>query len=213
MSTDYDFRFPGLAPIDLKDKGNALRVKAVRNTILKIANGFTEIPPGVCTDLIPGEGLGYIVSLDSKEQLEHLAKSLQRLAEGWGMTEPIFHEATLGPRRKFSFFLIPELANPAEPGGFRRPLFKESRWAKIAAAVGEKDEARVEYAYGEWMPSRPGKPVHDESRMFVVSGASAAVRKRLESIIRANVFDGGTDCDQACIYLSCGGRSILVHER
>ena len=144
MSTEYDFRFPGLAPIDLKDKANALRVKAVRSAILKTANGFTEIPPGVCRDMIPGEGMGYIVSLDSKEQLEQLAKSLLRLAEGWGTMEPIFHEAALGPRRKFSFFLIPELANPAEPGGFRRPLFKESRWAKIAVAVGGSAEPRVE---------------------------------------------------------------------
>ncbi len=49
--------------------------------------------------------------------------------------------------------------------------------------------------------------------MFVVANASSAIRKHLEDIIRAHVFDGGTECDQICIYLSCEGKSIYVSEQ
>ena len=212
MSKEYDFRFPGLEPITLKDKENALRVKAVRNAILRIADGFTEIAPGVCIDLIPGEGMGYIVSLDSKAKSLKLEKALQRLAKGWWMPIPVLNEAAKGPRGNFSFILIPELANP-DLEGFRRSLFREARWAKIEEALGHGKPPRVELVYGEWLPSRPGKPMKDLARMFVVPGASSAIRQRLKKIIRSDVFDGGMDCDQICIYLSSGGKSIYVSEQ
>jgi hypothetical protein len=212
MSKEYDFRFPGLAPSSLKEKENTLRVKAVRSAILRIADGFTEIPPGACTDMIPGEGMGYIVSLDTEEKSLELEKALQRLAKGWGVTVPVVREAANGPRREFSFILIPELANP-DPGGFRRPLFRESRWAQIEETLGCGKPPRVELVYGEWRPSKPNKPIKDASRMFVVAEASGTIRRRLERIIRADVFDGGIECDQICIYLSYGGESIYVSER
>ena len=212
MSREYDFRFPGLMPITPKDKANTLRVKAVRSAILKIADGFTEIPPDVCTDMIPGEGMGYIVSLETEELSLELEKALQRLAKGWGFTAPTLRAAAKGPRGEFSFFLIPERANP-DPSGFRRPLFQESRWTQIEETLGRGELPRVELVYGEWRPSRPKKPVQDVSRMFVVAGASSTLRKRLVGIIRKDVFDGGNECDQVCIYLSCGGKSIYVSER
>ena len=211
MNTEYDFRFPGLAPINPKDKGNTLRVKAVRSAILRFANGFTEIPPGVCTDMIPGEGMGYIVSLDTEEKSLELEKALQHLAQGWGETAPVLLAGAKGPRREFSLFLIPERANP-DPSGFRRPLFRESRWSQIEEALGRGKPPRVELIYGEWRPNRPKRPVQDVSRMFVLAGASSTILKRLKSIIRAEVFDGGIECDQACIYLSSGGKSIYVYE-
>jgi len=211
MSKEYDFRFPGLSPISPTDKENTLRVKAVRNAILRIANGFTEIPTGICTDLIPGEGMGYIVNLESKKQAVALEKALGRVAKGWGTQTPTLTEAAKGPRNGFSFVLIPERAN-ADPTGFRRLLFRTSRWVQIETAFGGVKPLRVEAVYGEWKPNRFQKSIQDESRMFVVPDASRATQKRLENIIQVDVFDGGSECDQACIYLSCGGRSVYVDE-
>jgi hypothetical protein len=128
------------------------------------------------------------------------------------MPIPILNEAAKGPRGDFSFILIPELANP-DLEGFRRSLFREDRWAKFEEALGHGKPPRVELVYGEWLPSRPGKPMKDPARMFVVAGASSAIRQRLKKIIRSDVFDGGMDCDQICIYLSSGGKSIYVSEQ
>jgi hypothetical protein len=187
MSKEYDFRFSGLAAIDHKNKQNALRVKAVRTAILQFSRGFTEIPPGICMDILPGEGIGYIVSLESEENLQALEESLQRLAKAWALPQISIHEAADGPRGGFSFLLIPELANPAEPGGFRRLLFKEARWARIEETFRRIGGLRVDLVYGEWKSDASDQSIQDVSRMFIIADASAAMHKRLEDMIRTDV--------------------------
>ena len=211
MNQEYDFRFPALSGITPSDKENASRVKSVRAAILKTAGGFTEIPPGICTDMLPGDGMGYIVGLDSEDKFLELEKALQRLAKEWKLSAPVLREAAKGPRGAFSFALIPELANP-DPQGYRRPLFREDRWTKIEETFGGGSPFRIELVYGEWLPEGSNKPMKDPARMFVVAGSSSTILKRLERIIRADVFDGGIDCDQICIYVSCGGMSNYVVE-
>ncbi len=214
MKREYDLRFVGLRALDSQDAENTKRVKRVRSVLLRIAGGFTEIDPGVCTDLIPGEGLGYVVTLPSKKKVRELDSALRQLSRELGLEAPKPCPAAEGPRHGYSFFLVPEKANPAPAGGFRRPLFRQLRWAKIEAALGRVAASRVEFVYGEWLPSRSARTaVQDDSRMYVVKGASASIQRNLAKFIRAEVFDKGIECDQECIYLSSGGIPTFVTER
>jgi len=214
MKREYDFRIAGLRSLDSQDIENAKRVKRVRSKLLGIAGGFTEINPGVCTDLIPGAGLGYVVTLPSREKARELDLALRKLSKDLGLEAPKPQLAAAGPRHNYSFILVPEKANPVPAGGFRRPLFRQLRWAKIEAALGRIAARRVEFVYGEWLPSRSARTaVQDDSRMYVVRGASPAIKKDLIRFIRAEIFDKGIECDQVCIYLSCGGIPVFVTER
>jgi len=60
----------------------------LRDCLLELAGGFTEIRPGVLADLLPGEGTGYIVALPDHESLEALRKTLAKLAAEWGCKAP-----------------------------------------------------------------------------------------------------------------------------
>lgn len=211
---EYDFRFEGLREAVTGNPENLQRVRRVRDTLLKIAGGFTELVPGVRTDMLPGQGMGYIVGISSKGKARALQAALRGLAAQWGLQPPTLQEASSGPRRDYSFFLVPERANPSRPGGYRRPLFRLSRWAKIDTVFRAIGGLRVESVYGEWLPSRSAQtPVHDDSRMYALHRASSSARRELVRFIRSHVFDRGIECDQECIYLSCGGVPALVREK
>ncbi|MEK7767129.1 MAG: hypothetical protein AAB368_12905 [bacterium] len=189
------------------------RLLETRAAILAVTEGFTEIPPGVCQELIPGDGVGYIVALKSAAQTRALQAKLRTLAAKWKVPSPRVAEAAKGPRRNFCFFLIPERANP-DRAGVQRPLFSAERWARIYAAIRHTLSHRVEFVYGEWRPKdSAAMNSTDGLRMFMVPWQSPATEAFLKHFIQTRVFDGGRECDQWCIYLSCRGNSLLVMER
>lgn len=211
MRREYDFRFSGLRAPGSREAENVERVQSVRAVLIGIAGGFTEIEPGVCMDLIPGEGMGYVVTLSSKTKVRALESGLRRLADRFGLPVPKPYEAVSGPRRTCSLFLIPEKANPTPSGGYRRALFRQTRWTRIENALVKIAPLRVEFVYGEWLASASAPTVvQDVSRMFIVAGASLSIRRDLVRLLRAHVFDKGIECDQECLYLSVGGAPALV---
>lgn len=208
---EYDFRFPGLTA-DMNDERNLARLLDARAAILAVAEGFTEIPPDACRELIPGEGVGYIVGLKSGAQARTLQARLRVLAGRWGVPAPVVRDAAKGPRRNFCFFLVPERANP-DKAGRRRPLFRAERWARIHGAIRHALSQRVEYVYGEWRPAGSAAPHStDQLRMFIVPWQSPATEAFLKHFIQTRLFDGGRECDQWCFYLSCRGKNQLVAE-
>lgn len=209
---EYDFRVPGLSS-DMDDERNAARLLEVRAVILAVAEGFTEIPPDACRELIPGEGVGYVVALKSGAHARTLQSRLRALASRWGVAPPAVLEAAKGPRLNFCFFLVPDRANP-DRAGRRRPLFSAGRWARIYAAIRHTLAQQVEYVYGEWRPADSAAPHStDQLRMFVVPWQSPATEAFLKHFIQTHLFDGGRECDQWCFYLSCRGENQLVMER
>lgn len=209
---EYDFRFPGLTA-DMDDPRNLALLLELRASILTVAEGFTEIPPDTCPELIPGEGVGYIVALASAAQARNLQAKLKALASRRGVSPPVVREAAKGPRRNFCFFLIPERAN-LDKAGARRRLFSAERWARIHAAIRHTLAQRVEFVYGEWKPKDSAAPNStDQLRMFIVPWQSPATEAFLKHFIQTGLFDGGRECDQWCFYLSCRGKNQLVVER
>ncbi|MFA4987937.1 MAG: hypothetical protein WC712_15265 [Candidatus Brocadiia bacterium] len=211
-NSEYDFRFSGLIRNGHTEPAFKVRVRRVRDVLLGVAAGFTEIAPGALTDLVPGEGLGYIAALKSREQACSLQTNLRRLARIWNVPPPALIKASDGPRSDFSFVLIPELANEVLPSGRRRNLFSPERWAEIQGAIVPKLSRPVEFVYGEWAPSGVERVIPDVLRMYVVRSRSEAEDVFLERFVQTRVFDGGRSCDQRAIYLSARGKARLVME-
>ena len=210
---EFDFRFPGLSPIHSGDDRNLARVQRVRAAILTVTEGFTEIPPGVYTDLVVGDGMGYIVALETSAQVRVLNVRLSELARRWGVTPPVIIDATRGPRRDYCFFLIPDRANPGEKKR-RRPLFSGERWRQIQMAIKNKLSHPIRFVYGEWSADKSAASIStDLSRIYVVKWESEATEAFLKEFLQTYVFDGGKECDQICLYLSLRGENTLVRER
>jgi hypothetical protein len=102
---EYDFRFPGLTA-DMQNARNAARVMELRAAILAAAGGFTEIPSGKCLELIPGEGIGYVVTLKSVAGARALQSVLRALAVKWNLPAPRVSEASKGPRGNYCFVIV-----------------------------------------------------------------------------------------------------------
>lgn len=208
---EFDLRVPGLAPIRSGDPANLARVREVRDTILSMAGGFTEIEPDSLRDLLPGQGMGYIVALKSVARARKLQATLSALTARWGADAVRLTVGARGPRKDFCFFLIPEMANP-DSQGLRRFLFREERWAEIESIIRPKLTHRIAFVYGEWLPEGSRVKSTDELRMYVVHWRSSATETFLRRFLQTRVFDGGVECDQWFLYLSLQGRSLLVAE-
>lgn len=202
---EFDFRFPGLDPI-----ANDNRVRTLRDSLLAIAGGFTEIPENSLQGLIEGNGLGYIVGLDGHDKLAALEDRLAWLSQAWDLPAPRPQRASAGPRRNIGFFLVPKLANP-DASGRRRELFRPARWARIRSALKGRLASQVGLVYGEWLPgeSRP-VPDSDVSYLFVFRLEGDTDARFLRRFIEEEIFDGGVECDQEKIYLSVGGLGLYV---
>lgn len=204
---EFYFRFPGIDPLHHPD-----RVRRLRDCLLELAGGFTEIRPGVLADLLPGEGTGYIVALPDRESLEALRKTLTRLADEWGCEAPEPKTASAGPRKRFGFFLVPKLAN-RDAQGHRRELFTPERWALIRGALAGKLSHPVTLLYGEWLPLEASREVDkDVSYIFVFRLQSPEDVPWFERFIQTQVFDNGKECDQETIYLSAAGEGRYVSQ-
>ncbi len=210
---EYDFRVPAFANIRSHDAQTLERVRELRALLLDLAGGFTEVPSGVFQDILPGEGLGYIVALEAHGQARALQVRLNALALRWGTPPPSLVPAAKGPRKDYCFCLLPESANPDHQGR-RRALFTQSRWKAIDGAIRSRLSHPVAFVYGEW---RPLDSAHyhttDVLKMYVARWESEATAELLREFIRTYVFDGGKECDQFCFYLSVRGESELVQER
>ena len=202
---EYDFRFHAADPLT-----DASRVRTLRDSLLAIAGGFTEIPAGFMNDLVPGKGLGYIVGLDEAAKLSALEDRLAWLAAAWDAPVPQIVRASAGPRRNHGFFLIPKLAN-RDGFGLRRELFAPERWARIRAILRSRVSHPVNLVYGEWLPTESSPvPDSDVTYMFVFRLSGDTDARFLRRFIEEQVFDDGTECDQEAIYLSIGGLGLYV---
>lgn len=202
---EFDFRFPAADP--LKESS---RVRTLRDSLLAIAGGFTEIQAGSLSDLLPGEGLGYIVGLDEAAKLSALEDRLAWLAAAWDAPAPQPVRASAGPRRNHGFFLIPKLAN-RDAFGRRRPLFTPERWARIRSALKGRISHPVGLVYGEWLPMESSPmPDSDVTYMFMFRLTGDTDARFLRRFIEEQVFDFGAECDQEAIYLSVGGLGLYV---
>lgn len=210
---EYDFRVPALADIRSHDDRALARVRELRALLLESAGGFTEIPPGIGRDILPGEGLGYIVALETRGQARALQARLSALALRWGIPAPGLVAASKGPRKDYCFFLLPESSNPDHQGR-RRPLFTQSKWRAIESKIRERLSHPVAFVYGEWRPLDSSfYHTTDVLRMYVARWESDATADLLREFLQTYVFDGGRECDQFCFYLSVRGESELVQER
>jgi hypothetical protein len=210
---EYDFRVSALADIRSGDGATLERARELRALLLDMAGGFTEIPPGVFQDIFPGEGLGYIVALESRGQARALQARLNGLALRWGAPAPPVVTASKGPRKDYCLFLLPESANPDHQGR-RRPLFTQSKWRVIESKIRERLSHPVAFVYGEWRPLDSSYyHTTDVLRMYVARWESEATADLLREFFQTYVFDGGRECDQFCFYLSVRGESELVQER
>lgn len=204
---EFDFRFPGLDP-----ERDSARVRRLRDCLLELAGGFTEIRPGVLTDLLPGEGIGYIVALPDEHSLRTLSAALARLAEEWGCEAPRPEPASEGPRRDYAFFLVPRLANRTGLD-YRRPLFSLGKWTKIRRALADRLSHGTPTVYGEWLPQRASRrPDKDASYIFIFKCPSQETVAYIEQFIKDEIFDGGKECDQEAIYLSARGEGTYVFD-
>jgi len=204
---EYDFRFPGLDPIR-----DLARIRILRDTLLEIAGGFTEIMPGQLEDLLPGQGLGYIVALPDGYETTRLADRLANLAGAWRLPQPNLVEASQGPRRGYCFFLVPKMAN-RDASGRRRPLFSPERRAGLRVALKGRLSHPVQRVYGEWLPRESYRQRDsDASLIFIAKWESAKTEEMLELLIRSEIFDGGKECDQEAIYLSIRGIGSYIYE-
>lgn len=209
---EYDFRFEGIAAIRSDDPETPARLRELRDSILAIAGGFTEIAPGCLQDLVPGSGVGYIVALGNRRLVRRLQDRLETLAFKWSMAVPAVREASSGPRRRFCVVLIPEKANEVLPSGERRDLFTPERWTRILTTIAPQLSHR-EFVYGEWSPIYGLSRITDDLRMYVVRWRSPATEQFLRRFIQSRVFDRRRQCDQVAIYLSVRGKATLVYER
>lgn len=202
---EFDFRFPGLDPAS-----DESRMRTLRDGLLAVAGGFTELPAGFLRDLIPGEGPGYIIGLDGPAKLAALEDRLSWMSEAWDLTAPRPLRASAGPRRNQGFFLVPKLAN-RDACGRRRELFRPERWARIRGALRSRLSHPVGLVYGEWLPGESAAvPDSDVSYMFAFRLAGDTDARFLRGFIEAEIFDDGAECDQEAIYLSVGGLGLLV---
>ncbi|MDD5657027.1 MAG: hypothetical protein PHF00_07215 [Elusimicrobia bacterium] len=202
---EFDLRFPKLDP--LRDES---RVRTLRDSLLAIAGGFTEIPARFLPDIIPGDGLGYIVGLDGPDGLAALEDRLSWLADAWDLPAPRPLRASAGPRRNHGFFLVPKLAN-RDAAGRRRELFRPTRWARIRAALKGRLSHPVGLVYGEWLPGESSAATDsDVSYMFVFRLEGDTDARFLRRFIEQEIFDCGVECDQEAIYLSIGGLGLYV---
>jgi hypothetical protein len=202
---EFDFRFS--TPEPLVDSSN---VRALRDSLLAIAGGFTEIPEHFLNDLLPGEGLGYIVGLDDAAKLSALQDRLDWLAATWDVPAPQPVRASAGPRRNHAFFLIPKLAN-RDAFGRRRALFNPERWARIRTALRGRTSHPVNLVYGEWLPTESSPvPDSDVTYMFVFQLGGETDARFLRRFVEERIFDCGVECDQEAIYLSVGGLGLYV---
>ena len=207
MKEEYDFRFQGLDLVQ-----DSARVRELRAALLELAGGFTEINPGTLTELIPGDGLGYIAALEDHKKLEDLNQRLEGLAKAWNLPVPSISPASDGPRSHCAFFLIPRLANRDETGR-RRNLFSPEKWARLKEALQGKLSYPVQLVYGEWLPQDSSRGVdQDASFIFVFKLASGKEVEEMCRFIEREVFDGGKECDQEVIYLSIGGMGTYVYD-
>lgn len=202
---EFDFRFPGLDPVS-----DESRVRTLRDGLLAIAGGFTEIPARFLQDLIPGDGLGYIVGLDGPEKLAALEDRLSWLSDAWDLPAPRPLRASAGPRRNHGFFLVPKLAN-RDAFGRRRELFRPARWARVRSALRGRLSHPVGLVYGEWLPGQSSAvPDSDVSYMFAFRLEGDTDARFLRRFIEQEIFDYGVECDQEAIYLSIGGLGLYV---
>ncbi len=208
---EFDLRVPGLAPTRPDDPVNLARVRDVRDIILSMASGFTEIEPDSLLDLLPGEGMGYIVALRSVARARRLQSALSVLTARWGAGAVRLTEGARGPRKDLCFFLIPEKANP-DLKGQRRYLFEEERLAEIESIIRPKLSHKIVLVYGEWLSEGSRVKSTDELRMYIVHWKSATTETFLRRFLQTRVFDGGVECDQWFLYLSIRGRSSIVAE-
>jgi hypothetical protein len=207
MMKEYDFRFPGIDSVRTPDK-----TRRLRDGLLELAGGFTELPPGVLTDLIPGDGSGYIVALPTEAAVTALRDFLGRLAREWQRARPVLTCAKNGPRRRFGFFLVPEHAN-RDRRGYRRPLFSPERWTAMRRTLGKKLSHAPLRVYGEWKPVEANRLLDkDVSFMFAFQCNAEADAEVFEHYIREEVFDGGSECDQETIYMSVRGEGRYVFD-
>jgi len=202
---EFDFRFPGLDPL-----ADESRVRTLRDSLLAVAGGFTELPAGFLPDLIPGAGPGYIIGLDGPGKLATLEDRLSWLSDAWDLAAPRPLRASAGPRRNHGFFLVPKLAN-RDAFGRRRELFRPERWSRIRAALKGRISHPVGLIYGEWLPGESAAvPDSDVSYMFAFRLDGETDARFLRRFIEQEIFDDGAECDQEAIYLSVGGLGLLV---
>lgn len=202
---EYDFRFCGLDPVSHES-----RMRTLRDGLLAVAEGFTEVSPGTMTDLIPGEGPGYIIGIDAPGKLAALEDRLSWLSDAWDLPTPRPLRASAGPRRNHGFFLVPKLAN-RDSFSRRRELFRPERWARIRTALKERLSHPVGLVYGEWLPSESAAvPDSDVSYIFAFRLEGETDARFLRRFIESEIFDDGLECDQEAIYLSIGGLGLLV---
>ena len=163
-------------------------------------------------DLLPGQGIGYIVALPDDCERTGLMDSLVSLSDAWGLPRPNIVEASQGPRRDYCFFLLPKMAN-RDAWGRRRPLFSPERRAGLRVALKGRLSHPVQRVYGEWLP-REGYRQRDSdaSLIFIAKWESAKTEELLELLIRSDIFDGGKECDQEAIYLSIKGIGRYIYE-
>jgi len=202
---EFDFRFPGL-----ESGSGESRVRTLRDGLLAVAGGFTELPARFLQDLIPGDGPGYIVGIDGPDRLAALEDRLSWLSEAWDLPVPRPLRASAGARRNHGFFLVPKLAN-RDASRHRRELFRPERWARIRGALKSRLSHPVGLVYGEWLPD-DSSPVADSdvSYMFVFRLDGDTDARFLRRFIEREIFDGGVECDQEAVYLSIGGLGLYI---
>lgn len=203
---EYDFRLPGI------DQSQApAETRVLRDAILELAGGFTEIGPGVLTDLIPGPGTGYIVALEAAREAFVLQRRIRELASAWALPAPSIRPASRGPRGKVCYFLLPEFANP-EPDGYRRRLLSEERIAAVETELLPSLVHPIIRVYGEWKPRFSVRQLDsDVSFIYIVRWRSHEDERQLRSFIETRIFDKSGECDQETIYLSVRGVASYVY--
>lgn len=205
--SEYDFRFEGLEKVTSGDEENRLRVGAVRSCLNKLCGGFTELAPDIFNELIPGEGMGYIVAISDAKQVSHIESEMGKLADLWSLARPSFREASKGPRSSVAFFLIPDLAN-TDAYGHRPPLFTVDRRFELEDEFEKCGLSGKSNVYGEWLPRGKTIPAKDKSIMYIFRLEGQCTRESLSALIKDVVY--AKDCDQACIYLSASGNADLI---
>lgn len=201
---EYEFRVSGLDPV-----ADPARAWLVRDAVLSVTSGFTEIAPGNLVDLIVGDGVGYIVALAEPHLILRLEKRLQQLCDAWKIPRAEIRESAEGPWKDHCFFLVPKFRNPDTLGN-RPILFSIDRLRELTESLGDTLSHPIVTVYGEWQPQDSARQRDRDISFMYVLRRRPGIERSLPVFIEKEIL-AREDCDQETIYLSIGGEATYVY--
>ncbi|MDE2141201.1 MAG: hypothetical protein KGJ84_02150 [Elusimicrobia bacterium] len=201
---EYEFRIAGLDPVT-----DPARAWLIRDAILTVTSGFTEVSPGDLGDLMVGDGVGYIVALAEPHLILRLERRLWQLCDAWKLPRPEVRESADGPWEDHCFFLVPKFRNPDRLGN-RPILFPVDRLRGFSETLGEKLSHPVITVYGEWQPPDSARHRDRDISFMYVLRRRPDIERSLPAFIEKEIL-AREDCDQETIYLSIGGEATYVY--